>query len=142
MASGHYWDPEIPDVPGDFDGGLVHVRDYRTPDRFAGQRVVVVGGSQSALDIAAEVATAAESTVLSSRQGHHLLPRHVFGRPVDEFDNSSALSVPLPVVRMMLRGLLFAGRAMPDRGEPSAAATTRCSRPAGRRWFHRRPRKP
>jgi dimethylaniline monooxygenase (N-oxide forming) len=116
MASGHYWDPEIPEIPGHFDGSVVHVRDYRTPDRFADQRVVVVGGSQSALDIAAEVATTAAQTILCSRQGHHLLPRHVFGQPLDEFDRSTALTTPLPVMRFMLRALLWAGRATPDRG--------------------------
>jgi cation diffusion facilitator CzcD-associated flavoprotein CzcO len=116
MASGHYWDPEIPDLPGTFDGACVHVRDYRTPDPFAGQRVVVVGASQSALDIAAEVATTAERTVLASREGHHLLPRHVFGQPLDEFDRSIGVPPPLPVLRFMLRAMLRAGRAMPDRG--------------------------
>ena len=116
MASGHYWDPEFPPLPGRFDGTRVHVRDYRTPERFAGQRVVVVGGGQSALDVAAEVSASAARTVLSCREGHHLLPRRVFGRPVDEFDRSTALTVPLPVVRVMLRSLLWAGRATPDPG--------------------------
>ncbi|HZO58184.1 MAG TPA: NAD(P)-binding domain-containing protein [Solirubrobacterales bacterium] len=116
MASGHYWDPELPDIPGDFAGPRVHVRDYRTPDRFAGQRVVVVGASQSALDTAAEVATTAAGTILSCREGHHLLPRHVFGQPLDEFDRSTGFQPPLPVVRFMLRALLAAGRTTPDRG--------------------------
>jgi cation diffusion facilitator CzcD-associated flavoprotein CzcO len=116
MATGHYWDPEVPELPGDFDGPLVHVRDYRTPDPFAGRRVVVVGASQSALDIAAEVSAVAESTVLSAREGHHLLPRHVFGQPLDEFDRSTGISMPIAVTRTMLRAMLFAGRAVPERG--------------------------
>jgi thioredoxin reductase len=117
MASGHYWDPEVPALPGAFDGESVHVRDYRTPDRFAGKRVVVVGASQSALDTAAEVATAAAHTVLSVREGHHLLPRHVLGMPLDELDRSAGPPAPVPVVRFMLRALLAAGRAAPDRGD-------------------------
>ena len=117
VAAGHYWDPEIPVLPGHFDGTIVHGRDYRTPDRFAGQRVVVVGGGQSALDIAAEVSTTAERTLLSCRQGHHLLPRHVFGRPLDEFDTSLALLVPLNMVRFALRAQMLAARATPDPGD-------------------------
>ena len=114
MATGHYWDPEVPDVPGEFHGSRSHVRDYRTPDRFAGQRVVVVGASQSALDTAAEVATTADRTTLSCREGHHLLPRHVFGLPLDEFDRPP--EPPLPVTRFMLRAMFAAGRVTPDRG--------------------------
>jgi hypothetical protein len=117
MATGHYWDPEVPELPGSFDGSVVHVRDYRTPDPFAGRRVVVIGASQSALDIAADVSTTATRTFVSCRQGHHLLPRHIFGRPLDSFDNPSALLVPLPVVRFMLRAMMRAGRATPDSGD-------------------------
>jgi dimethylaniline monooxygenase (N-oxide forming) len=117
VAAGHYWDAEMPQLPGKFDGVVTHVRDYRTPDRFSGRRVVVVGASQSALDIAAEISTTAERTFLSCRQGHHLIPRHVFGRPFDEYDNAAALLVPLPFVRLMMRLMMRAGRVTPDSGD-------------------------
>jgi dimethylaniline monooxygenase (N-oxide forming) len=116
VAGGHYWDPEIPKLEGRFDGTIVHVRDYRTPDRFADRQVVVVGGGQSALDIAAEVSTTARRTFLSCRQGHYLIPRHIFGRPFDEFDTSTALLVPLPMVRLGLKTLMRAARATPNPG--------------------------
>jgi cation diffusion facilitator CzcD-associated flavoprotein CzcO len=117
VASGHYWDPEIPKLPGQFEGEMIHVRDYRTPERFAGKRMLIVGCSQSALDIAAEVATVAERTLLSSRQGHHLVPRHLFGRPLDDFDTAAALLVPLPMVRFGLRAQMWAARSNPDSGD-------------------------
>jgi len=117
VATGHYWDPAIPQLPGRFDGAIVHGRDYRTPDRFEGQRVVVVGAAQSALDIAAEVSTTARHTLLSCRQRHHLIPRHIFGRPLDELDTSVALLVPLPVVRLALRAQMRVARATPDAGD-------------------------
>jgi dimethylaniline monooxygenase (N-oxide forming) len=116
VATGHYSEPALPELPGEFSGSSVHVRDYRTPDPFAGKRVIVVGGAQSALDIVAEIATVAEHAILACDQVHHLLPRRVLGRPLDEFDNSSALAVPLPLVRLMLRALMRVGRATPDRG--------------------------
>ena len=117
MATGHYWDSDIPELPGRFDGTMLHVRDYRTPGRFAGQQVVVVGASQSALDIVAEVSTTARRTFLSCRQSHHLLPRRVLGRPFDHRDTAAALFVPLPAVRLLMRALMWAGRAAPDPGD-------------------------
>jgi dimethylaniline monooxygenase (N-oxide forming) len=117
VATGHYWDPAVPVFPGHFEGPTVHVRDYDEPEPFAGRRVVVVGASQSALDIAADISTVAESTLLSCRQGHYLMPRHVFGRPFDDFDTSAALLVPLPIVRLLLRFQMWSARATPDPGE-------------------------
>src|SRR5205814_7106475 len=86
VASGHYWDPAIPDLPGEFDGTTMHTRDYRKADAFVGKRVVVVGGAQSALDIVAEISTVAQRTILACDRVHHLLPRRVLGRPFDDFD--------------------------------------------------------
>jgi dimethylaniline monooxygenase (N-oxide forming) len=116
VATGHYCEPALPELPGEFSGSSVHVRDYRTPDPFAGKRVIVVGGAQSALDIVAEIATVAEHAILACDQVHHLLPRRALGRPLDEFDNATSLLLPLPLVRLMLRALMRIGRATPDRG--------------------------
>src|SRR5437588_4788953 len=116
VATGHYWDPHIPELPGRFDGTIIHGRDYRTPDRFAGKRVVVAGGAQSALDIVAEIATTAKRTILACTEVHHLLPRRVLGRPFDAFDTDAALLVPLPVARALTRAMMRVSRATPDRG--------------------------
>jgi dimethylaniline monooxygenase (N-oxide forming) len=116
VASGHYWDPDVPELPGDFAGTLLHVRDYDTPAPFAGRRVVVVGAGQSALDIAAEISTTAEHTILAARQGHHLIPRHILGRPYDELDTAASLLAPLPLVRLALRAQMRLTRSTPDPG--------------------------
>ncbi|MEA2201087.1 MAG: hypothetical protein QOI89_1683 [Solirubrobacteraceae bacterium] len=116
VASGHYSEPAIPELHGEFSGTLMHVRDYRTPDHFAGQRVVVVGGAQSALDIATEISSTAAKTVLACDQVHHLLPRHIIGRPYDGFDSASALLLPLPMVRLTMQALLRVAGAAPNRG--------------------------
>ena len=117
VATGHYWNAHIPELPGRFDGVLIHARDYRTPDRFSGQRVVVAGGAQSALDIVAEIATTASRTILACTEVHHLLPRRVLGRPFDAFDTDKALLVPLPVARALSRTMMRLSRATPDRGD-------------------------
>jgi len=117
VASGHYWEPAIPDLPGEFAGETMHVRDYREPERFAGKHVVVVGGAQSALDIVSELSTVAARVTLACDHVQHLLPRYAFGRPLDERDTATALLLPLPAVRMILRSLTGLARAWPDRGE-------------------------
>ncbi|HWW91024.1 MAG TPA: PPOX class F420-dependent oxidoreductase [Solirubrobacteraceae bacterium] len=122
VSSGHYWNPAAPEIPGEFAGETMHVRGYRTPERFAGRRVVVVGGAQSALDLATELATVASGVTLACDHVHHLLPRYAFGRPLDERDSPAALMVPLPAVRLIVRSLTRLARARIDRGELPAPA--------------------
>ena len=58
VANGHHWDPRWPEpsFPGSetFPGEQIHAHYYRTPEVFAGQRVVVLGIGNSATDIAVE----------------------------------------------------------------------------------------
>jgi hypothetical protein len=95
----------------------MHAHDYRTPEPFAGQRVMVVGAGQSALDIVAEISGIAEQTILACRNSHHLAPRSVFGFPLDGFDTAATLFAPIPLVRVTVRMAIAAARATPDRGD-------------------------
>jgi PPOX class probable F420-dependent enzyme len=117
VASGHYWDPIIPQLPGKFTGEIIHARDYRTPEPFAGRRVVVLGGAQSALDIAAELSSFAASVTLACDHVQHLLPRYALGQPLDERDTAAALIVPLPIARLIVGAITRLSRARPERGE-------------------------
>jgi PPOX class probable F420-dependent enzyme len=122
VASGHYWDPTIPALEGEFSGETLHVRAYRTPERFAGKRVVVVGGAQSALDVAAEISSVAAEVTLACDHVHQLLPRYAFGRPLDERDTAAALLLPLPLVRVLVRALTRIAGTAPERGRLRAPA--------------------
>ncbi|MFD7561462.1 NAD(P)-binding domain-containing protein, partial [Streptomyces sp. NPDC059835] len=57
--------PHIPHLPGreTFAGRVLHAADYRSPAPFAGQRVVVVGAGNSAVQIAAELARDSRTTL-------------------------------------------------------------------------------
>ncbi|MEU1899430.1 NAD(P)-binding domain-containing protein [Nocardiopsis dassonvillei] len=57
-ATGGFTRPHRPGLPGlaDFTGTVLHAAGYRAPEPFAGQRVVVVGGGNSGVQIAAELA--------------------------------------------------------------------------------------
>jgi hypothetical protein len=83
ICSGHHRDPLIPDYPGTFTGRVLHSHDYKRPEPFKNQRVLVVGGGNSACDIAVDVARGAASSCISLRHGCYILPKLMFGRPTD-----------------------------------------------------------
>jgi hypothetical protein len=85
VANGHHWDPRWPDpaIPGSLDGTVMHAHAYETPELFAGKHVVVLGMGNSAMDIAVESSYVAASTTLCSRRGAWIIPKYMFGRPLD-----------------------------------------------------------
>jgi putative flavoprotein involved in K+ transport len=82
-ATGPFRQPALPVFPGQdkFLGQILHSAAYLRPERFAGQRVLVVGAGNSAVQIGVEVAQVAQVT-LTSRQPIHFLPQRPFGRDV------------------------------------------------------------
>ncbi|MEU0492338.1 NAD(P)-binding domain-containing protein [Nocardiopsis sp. NPDC006139] len=64
-ATGGFARPHRPEPPGlaDFTGAVLHAAEYRSPEPFAGLRVVVVGGGNSGVQIAAELAGTARVTL-------------------------------------------------------------------------------
>lgn len=67
VASGNFGSPAVPQIDGlpDFQGTVLHSAEYRTPDPFAGQRVVVVGGGNSGVQIAVELASTARVSLVT-----------------------------------------------------------------------------
>ncbi|MER7083085.1 putative flavoprotein involved in K+ transport [Saccharopolyspora kobensis] len=64
-ATGGFSRPHRPMLPGHFTGNVLHTAEYREPSAFAGQRVVIVGGGNSAVQIAVELAGHARTTIAS-----------------------------------------------------------------------------
>ena len=104
-AVGHNWDPVIPEYPGTFAGESYHSVEYQSPSEFDHKRVLIVGGGNSACDIACDAATRATRTVISMRRGYHFLPKHVFGKPTDAFFRSGPHLSP-KIAQPMLTALL------------------------------------
>ncbi|MFE4689382.1 flavin-containing monooxygenase [Streptomyces sp. NPDC056749] len=102
-ATGDYGTPFTPDVPGreDFGGRVLHAADYRSPGAFAGQRVVVVGGGNSAIQIAAELGTVAD-TILASRRPIAWAPQRPLGRDLHWWLKRTRLDVA-PIRRLLAR---------------------------------------
>lgn len=80
-ASGGFSRPYRPSLPGldSFTGTVLHSAEYRRPARFAGGRVVVVGGGNSAVQIAVELAQVATVTI-STRGRLRWQPQRILGR--------------------------------------------------------------
>jgi putative flavoprotein involved in K+ transport len=71
----------VPVLPGQdtFAGRLLHVAHYRGPRQYAGERVVVVGAGNSAVQVGYELAQAA-SVTLATRHPLTFHPQHREGR--------------------------------------------------------------
>lgn len=68
-ASGSFSNPYVPRLPGQdgFAGEVLHVADYRRPAPYAGRRIVVVGGGNSAVQVGYELAQVATTTLATRR---------------------------------------------------------------------------
>lgn len=104
VANGHYWERNIPRYPGMFTGGQVHSKDYKRPADFGpGGRVLVVGGGNSASDLAVEAAATFGTADMSMRSGYWFIPKTIFGIPASEWDR---VWLPMPVQRLGFKILL------------------------------------
>ena len=74
VCNGHYSVPIIPDIPDInlFSGRILHSHNYRRPEDFRGETVIIVGGGASGTDIMLEVSGEAATVLLS--HNHPPLP--------------------------------------------------------------------
>ena len=100
-ATGMQWDPVKPDIPGNFSGKIIHSVEYRNSNELKDKRVLIVGGGNSACDIACDVGRVTEQTFLSVRRGYWFIPKHVFGIPSDVFAENG------PKLPMILQQKIF-----------------------------------
>jgi hypothetical protein len=85
VCNGHHWKPRWPEYPGTFSGEVSHSHEFKRADAFKGKKVLVVGGGNSACDIAVETSRVSERTDISWRRGYWLVPKFIFGNPSDAF---------------------------------------------------------
>jgi dimethylaniline monooxygenase (N-oxide forming) len=106
VANGHHWDPRWPEFPGEFSGLEMHAHDYKTPDGFEDQNVLVLGIGNSACDIACETSRVSRMTYLAMRRGAYVIPKYLKGRPTDELGTELTSRLPLVVQRGVYGSLL------------------------------------
>jgi cation diffusion facilitator CzcD-associated flavoprotein CzcO len=124
VCNGHHWSPRHPDFPGTFEGPQIHSHDYVDPSSpldLYGKRVLVVGIGNSAVDIVSELArkTVSDTVFLSTRSGAYVVPKYMFGKPIDQVVRQNPL-LPAGLQRRMGRVLqrVINGR-MEDFGLPT-----------------------
>jgi thioredoxin reductase len=99
VCNGHYHTPALPKYDGSnvFKGKQIHSHDYRSPEPFKNERVLVIGAGPSGVDLAHEISRTAKRVTLS----HHLKepPRTQFADNVNQKPD---------VVRLTEDGVVFA----------------------------------
>ena len=106
-ATGHHWNPRLPDFPGTFAGRTLHSHDYKEPTDFEGQRVGVVGIGNSACDIAVDLSRIAEHVTLSTRSSAWIIPKYLLGIPTDQWTGYYMEYLPVWFRRLTLRLLTW-----------------------------------
>jgi NADPH-dependent 2,4-dienoyl-CoA reductase/sulfur reductase-like enzyme len=113
VAIGCHSTPKWPKIPGISNVAVLHASDYRTPEIFAGKRVVVAGFGASGADIACDAANVAKSVALSTRSGGYLVPRYVGNKPRDEGGRAWVSLAPRVVRQHLWRLMLMRRQVSP-----------------------------
>ncbi len=108
-ASGAFGRPYRPALPGldQFTGTVLHSADYRNPEPFTGQRVIVVGAGNSAVQIAIELATHTRTT-LATRDPIRFMTQRPLGRDAHFWLKATGLDTA-----RFARRLLTGGKGTP-----------------------------
>ncbi len=103
IANGHHWDRRFPEYPGKFAGQIIHSKDYKDAEILRGQRVLTIGGGNSACDVAVEAARFGKRSVISLRRGYWFMPKTFFGVPSVEFIKPW---LPVPAQRIFIKAMI------------------------------------
>ncbi len=124
IASGRYNKPIIPSISGidtfSGAGGIIHTFQYKDPNRYRGQRVLVAGCSISALEIASDLANLGAARVVSTnRRQRYILHKLLAGVPTDNiaftrFAALAAESMPLEMVAQGLKNFVLQTSGSPE----------------------------
>ncbi|WP_134322755.1 flavin-containing monooxygenase [Cumulibacter soli] len=104
VANGHLTHPRMPEFDGEFSGRTLHSHDYREPEEFSNQHVLVVGMGNSACDIATDLARVASQVTMATRRSAWILPKYLMGVPTDRW--SAALTRKLRLPTPAARGII------------------------------------
>lgn len=83
IANGTLHKPNAVNLPGHFDGELIHSSHYKSPEQFKDKRVLIQGCGNSACDIAIDAVHFAKNVDMSVRRGYYFLPKFIMGKASD-----------------------------------------------------------
>ena len=106
VATGIVSNPAVPEFPGRsrFTGAVMHSVEYRNPQPFASERILVVGAGNSAGEISVELANAGARVTVAVRNGAPVVPLKLVGIPVQYF--GVALGGLPPDVQRVIRNAI------------------------------------
>ncbi|XP_060070493.1 flavin-containing monooxygenase 5-like [Ylistrum balloti] len=85
VCTGHQHTPYIPDIEGvkEFQGEIIHSKNYRIPERFTNKRVVILGASFSGTDLALGISPYAKQIFLShiKERLKSVFPENIIEKP-------------------------------------------------------------
>ncbi|TVP49449.1 MAG: monooxygenase [Mongoliibacter sp.] len=96
VCNGHHWHPRWPEYPGKFSGEFIHSHSFKKAEPFRNKKVLVIGGGNSACDVAVETSRVSAHTAISWRRGYRIIPKFFFGQPSDKIGEKSAW-IPLKI---------------------------------------------
>jgi hypothetical protein len=84
IATGYNAEPVSPSVAGmdTFKGKVIHSAEYADAKPFAGQSVLVIGMGNTGAEIGLDLADGGTRPTISMRDGVHIVPRDLFGIPI------------------------------------------------------------
>jgi len=100
VCNGHHWEPKYPVYPGKFTGDFLHSHQYKKAAPFRDKKVLVIGGGNSACDVAVETSRVSSKTSISWRRGYRIIPKFLMGKPTDVF------AIKMNFLPIFLRNLL------------------------------------
>lgn len=75
MAAGRLTEPRLPDVPGTFEGPVMHTARWDDDVAIDGARVAVVGTGASGVQVVPEIARRADAVVVLQRSAPFIMPK-------------------------------------------------------------------
>ncbi len=84
ICNGHHWCKRFPEFQGKFSGKIIHSKDYKGAQQLQEKKVLVIGGGNSACDIAAEAGRVGYKSVLSLRESVWFIPKSFAGIPLTD----------------------------------------------------------
>ncbi|KAI3411654.1 Flavin-containing monooxygenase [Psidium guajava] len=117
VATGENAERVVPEIDGlaDFKGEVVHSCDYKSGEKFAGKRVLVVGSGNSGMELSLDLCDHKAKPSLVVRSSVHVLPREVLGKSTFELAVLLMKWLPLWLVDKIL--LILAWLVLGDIGK-------------------------
>jgi hypothetical protein len=116
----------MPAIPGieKFGGRVIHSADYVNSKPFVGQSVLVVGMGNTGAEIALDLSEGGARPIISLRDGVHIVPRDLFGVPIQVVATLASSVLPLsvndvlfpPILDLALGNLSKYGIKRPQQG--------------------------